>query len=287
MPSRLILNADDFGLTPGINRAIGELNAAGVLTSATLMAAGPTFEDAVQVARAHPDLGVGCHIVLTDGMPVAAPDSIRSLLGPDRHSFRPRLSHFLQALFTGRVRSEDILREALAQIERLQRAGIRITHLDTHKHTHLFPMVWRPLLEAAERTGVHAIRSAFEPAWSQSLAQGGTRRRVAVRAVTLLKPAFDAAPQLRSHAIGTTDGTIAISATGSLDVESLAELLQALPENGTYELCCHPGYNDADLDRVTTRLREHRNTEREALLAEVSRRLMQPDPPELISYAQL
>jgi len=287
MPSRLILNADDFGLTPGINRAIGELNAAGVLTSATLMAAGPTFEDAVQVARAHPDLGVGCHIVLTDGMPVAAPDSIRSLLGPDRHSFRPRLSHFLQALFTGRVRSEDILREALAQIEKLQRAGVRVTHLDTHKHTHLFPTVWRPLLGAAERTGIHAIRSAFEPAWSQSLAQGGTRRRVAVRAVTLLKPAFDAAPQLRSHAIRTTDGTIAISATGSLDAESLAELLQALPENGTYELCCHPGYNDADLDRVTTRLREHRNTEREALLAEVSRRLMQPDPPELISYAQL
>ena len=287
MPSRLILNADDFGLTPGINRAIGELSAAGVLTSATLMAAGPAFDDAVLVARAHPNLGVGCHIVLTDGMPVSAPDSVRSLLGPERHSFRPRLSHFLQALFTGRVRSEDILREALAQIERLQRAGIRITHLDTHKHTHLFPMVWRPLLEAAERTGVHAIRSAFEPAWGQSLAQGGTRRRVAVRAVTLLKPAFDAAPQLRSHAIRTTDGTIAISATGSLDAESLAELLQALPENGTYELCCHPGYNDADLDRVTTRLREHRNTEREALLAELSRRLMQPDPPELISYAQL
>jgi predicted glycoside hydrolase/deacetylase ChbG (UPF0249 family) len=287
MPARLILNADDFGLTPGINRAIGELSAAGVLTSATLMAAGTAFEDAVQVARAHPGLGIGCHIVLTDGMPVAAPDSIRSLLGPDRCSFRPRLSHFLQALFTGRVRSDDILREALAQIEKLQRAGIRITHLDTHKHTHLFPMVWRPLLDAAERTGIHAIRSAFEPAWSQSLAKGGTPRRVAVRAVTLLKPAFDAAPQLRSQAVRTTDGTIAISATGSLDAESLAELLQALPDSGTYELCCHPGYNDADLDRVTTRLREHRNTEREALLTDVSRRLTQPDPPELISYGQL
>src|ERR1700729_307855 len=71
---RLILNADDFGLTAGINRAIGELHAAGALTSATLMANGPAFDDAVRVASAHPTLGVGCHVVLTDGAPVSPPE---------------------------------------------------------------------------------------------------------------------------------------------------------------------------------------------------------------------
>jgi len=287
MPARLILNADDFGLTAGINRAVAELNSAGVLTSATLMAGGPAFDDAVEVARTHPTLGVGCHVVLTDGVPVSPPETVPTLLAHDRRVFRNRLTKFLQALFTGRISAEDITREVLAQIEKLQRAGIRITHLDTHKHTHLFPMISRPLLAAAERTGIRAIRSPFEPDWSQSLAQGGASRRLAVRAVTLLKPAFDAGPQLRSHAVSTTDGTTAISATGNLDSETLAELLAAIPSTGTYELCCHPGYNDADLDRVATRLRAHRDVEREALLAEVPRALAQANAPALITYADL
>jgi hopanoid biosynthesis associated protein HpnK len=287
MPARLILNADDFGLTRGINRAIAELSAAGVLTSATLMASGPAFDDAVELARTHPNLGVGCHIVLTDGTPVSPPESIPTLLAHDRRSFRGRLTRFLQALLTGRIREDDIAREALAQIEKLQRAGIRITHLDTHKHTHLFPMVSRPLLEVAERTGIRAIRSPFEPDWSQSVAPGGVPRRLAVRALTLLKPAFDATPQISSHAVQTTDGTIAISATGNLDSNVLAQLLSALPATGTYELCCHPGYNDADLDIITTRLRAHRDTEREALLSEVPRVLTGPNAPTLITYADL
>ena len=106
MTARLILNADDFGLTPGVNQAIGELHAAGVLTSATLMANGPAFDDAVRVAHAHPTLGVGCHVVLTDGVPVSSPQDIPSLLGPDRKTFRPTLSSFLRALFLGRIRTE-------------------------------------------------------------------------------------------------------------------------------------------------------------------------------------
>ncbi|HEX3569662.1 MAG TPA: ChbG/HpnK family deacetylase [Acidobacteriaceae bacterium] len=287
MPARLIINADDFGLTRGINRAVGELHSAGVLTSATLMAGGPAFDDAVEVVRAHPTLGVGCHIVLTDGVPVSPPESIPTLMAHDRRTFRLRLTRFLEALITRRISSEDIAREALAQIEKLRRAGIRVTHLDTHKHTHLFPMVYRPLLEVAERTGIPAIRSPFEPAWSQSLAQGHTARRLAIRALTLLKPSFDSAPQLQSQKVRTTDGTTAISATGNLDGSTLAELLAALPTTGTYELCCHPGYNDADLDAITTRLRAHRDTEREALLAEVPGALAQPDAPALITYADL
>src|ERR1700676_991583 len=98
MPPRLILNADDFGLTHGINRAIGELHSAGVLTSATLMANGPAFDNAVEAAHSHPALGVGCHIVLTDGAPVSPPNSIRSLLGSDGKNFRTSLIDFVQAL---------------------------------------------------------------------------------------------------------------------------------------------------------------------------------------------
>jgi chitin disaccharide deacetylase len=287
MTASLILNADDFGLTPGVNRAIGELNAAGVLTSSTLMANGRAFDDAVAVAHAHPALGVGCHIVLTDGTPVSPPESIPSLLGPDRKTFRPTLSEFVRALLLGRVREEDVVREALAQIEKLQRVGIRVTHLDSHKHTHLFPSVARPLLEVAERTSIRAVRNPFEPGWSLALSHGSRLRRLGIRLTGVLRPTFSAHPQLRSGKVFTTDGTTAISATGELNAASLAQVLRALPETGVYELCCHPGYNDSDLDRVTTRLRAHRNVEREALLSEIPRLLAQQKAPRLIHYGSL
>lgn len=287
MPARLILNADDFGLTCGINRAIGELAAAGALTSATLMASGPAFDDAVAIARAHPSLGVGCHIVLVDGVPVSPPETIQSLLAPDRSSFRATLRSFLAALFTRRIRPEEIEREAIAQIRRLQTAGISVTHIDTHKHAHIFPAIARPLLRAAEQCGVRAIRDPFEPAWSLALHQGNAKRRAAIRLLSMLRPHWHSLPQLRDHRLLTTDGTIAISATGVLDPDTLGRILAALPSSGTFELCCHPGYNDRDLDQVITRLRAHRETERDALLTEVPRLRSNSTSPDLIHFGEL
>ena len=98
---------------------------------------------------------------------------------------------------------------------------------------------------------------------------------------------FAASLPLHHGRVHTTDGTVAISATGHLDAVTLAQVLRALPPTGTYELCCHPGYNDRDLDRVTTRLRAHRNSERAALLTEIPRILTQPDAPTLAHYGSL
>ena len=289
MPPRLILNADDFGLTQGVNRAVAELHRAGALTSATLMATGAAFDDAVTIAHANPTLGVGCHVVLTDGVPASAPGTIPTLLGPDGKSFRPSLLDFTQALLRGQIREDDIEREALAQIEKLQRAGIRITHLDTHKHTHLFPAVTRPLLRVAERASIRAIRNPFEQRWSLALGHGSNLRRLQIQLLSRLHKKFETQPQIRDARILTTDGTIGISATGHLDAPTLREILQALPvdSNATFELCCHPGYNDSDLGHVTTRLRKHRDIERNALLSEVPARALHPNPPQLIHYGDL
>jgi predicted glycoside hydrolase/deacetylase ChbG (UPF0249 family) len=281
MPARLILNADDFGLTPGINRAIAELHTAGCLTSATLMAAGPAFDDAAAIARAHPALGVGCHIVLTDGRPISSPAAIPTLLGPDKTTLRPKLSGFLRDLLLGRIDPDDIHREALAQIRHLQQAGIRVTHLDTHKHTHIFPQVIRPLLAAASEAGVAGVRNPFEPARAPNHAP--RKRRLQIAALNLFQPAF----QRIAAATPRPDGTFGISATGGLNASTLRDLLTHLPQTGTYELLCHPGYNDPDLDAITTRLRHHRAIEREALLLEIPKILTIPNPPQLISYADL
>jgi len=287
MPPRLIINADDFGLTPGINRAIAELHQAHALTSTTLMATGPAFDDAVATARANPTLGVGCHIVLTDGVPVSPPESIPTLIGPDRKTFRPSLLDFVQALLRGKISPDDIEREATAQIQKLQRAGIKVTHLDTHKHTHLFPPVLHPLLRLAEQYSVRAIRHPFEQSWSLALGHGNRIRRLQVKLLGSLRTRFERQPQIRSAHVLTTNGTIGISATGNLYVRTLHEILQAIPAEGAFELVCHPGYNDSDLDRITTRLRTHRDIERNALLTEIPALALHPNAPQLINYGDL
>jgi chitin disaccharide deacetylase len=264
-----------------------ELHQAGSLTSATLMATGAAFDDAVALARANPTLGVGCHITLTDGIPVSPPQSISTLLGPDGKTFRPSLVDFVQALVRVKISEEQVEREALAQVEKLRGAGIKVTHLDTHKHTHLFPAVTRPLLRVAERCGIGAIRNPFEERWSLALGHGNRVRRLQVKLLGSLQSRFEQQPQIRNARVLTTDGTIGISATGHLDAATLHELLVALPADGTFELCCHPGYNDGDLDRVTTRLRTHRDVERNALLTEIPARSLRPNAPQLINYGDL
>ena len=283
MPARLILNADDFGLTRGINRAIAELHRAGVLTSATLMATGPAFDDAVALARSLPSLGVGCHIVVVDGTPVSAPKDIPTLLGPDRIHFRPSLASFVRDLFLGRIDQEDIAREALAQVQKLQRAGIDVTHVDTHKHTHLFPRVAKPLIDLVNMTSIGAIRFPFEPAFALNLSHPGFTRKLQLSALDRYRPSFS---KLMVRTL-TPDGTLGIAATGTLNPSILHALLASLPDDGVYELCCHPGYGDSDLQAVNTRLLHSRDVEREALLSEVPKILALPHPPELIHYRNL
>ena len=288
MTVRLIINADDFGLTPGVNRAIAELHDAGAVTSATLMATGPAFDDAVALALARPSLGIGCHIVLVDGTPVSDPSTIPTLLGPDRRTFRNSLGNFALGVLRGAIRQDEIQREALAQIQKLQRAGLTLTHVDTHKHTHLLPRVTRPIVRALEESGIRSIRNPFEPRWAASLGKS-RRRSLFVRALGPGRRHFEASPPIASHRILTTRGTVGVSATGHLNGMTLNALLQSIPD-GTWELVCHPGYNDHDLDAITTRLRTERETELRALLAtftQSSSPSVNPSGLQLIHYGDL
>jgi hypothetical protein len=134
---------------------------------------------------------------------------------------------------------------------------------------------------------VGGIRHPFEQSWSLALGHGNRVRRLQVKLLGRLKMLFERQPQIRNHRVLSTDGTIGISATGDLYGETLREILNALPANGTFELVCHPGYNDRDLDRIATRLRAHRDIERNALLTELPRLALQPNAPKLINYGDL
>jgi hopanoid biosynthesis associated protein HpnK len=261
----LIVNADDFGLTCGVNRAIVELHQAGVLTSTTLMAKAAATEEAVQLALATPSLGVGCHVVLVDGEPVLPPRQVPSLIDKRTGRLYQTLVPFLHALYTGRVHTAEIEAEAAAQISLLQHSGLHLTHIDTHKHTHMFPRVLRPVLRAARSCGIHCVRNPFEPEWAvRATPRSSFIRNAEVFALRRFGPYFRRL--IAAETFSTTDGTIAVAGTGVVNADTVRSLLNQLP-SGTWELVTHPGYNDADLANIHTRLRESRDIERAALQA--------------------
>jgi hopanoid biosynthesis associated protein HpnK len=278
--TRLIVNADDFGLTPGVNRAILELHRAGVLSSATLMALAPATEDAISLARSTPTLGVGCHVVLVDGESVLPAAQLPTLIDQRTGHFYPTPGSFLKRLFTGRIRASEIEAEASAQIRLLQDRGLALTHIDTHKHAHLFPAVLRPVLRAARAAGIPAIRNPFEPFWSaRQTLDAPFIRRIEFRLLRRYAPAFHRL--VAQSGLATTHGALGVLATGTLSAATLRAILASAPE-GPFELVTHPGYNDADLARIRTRLLASRETERTALGA-----LREIPSLDLISFAAL
>jgi hopanoid biosynthesis associated protein HpnK len=278
--NHLIINADDFGLTAGVNRAILELHEAEVLTSTTLMAKAAATEEAIELARSMPSLGVGCHVVLVDGEPVLPARELPTLVDQRTGRFQPTLGMFLPRLLSGRIRRSEIEVEAAAQIALLQSRGVALTHIDTHKHVHMFPKVLRPVLRAATAAGIRIVRNPFEPGWSLRATPGAPwLRRAEVTLLRRLEGAFRRI--VAKEGFATTDGAIGVLATGTLDAVTVASLLRNMP-GGTWELVSHPGYNDAELARAYTRLRASRETEREALHT-----LKQFPNLDLISFAGL
>jgi chitin disaccharide deacetylase len=283
---RLIVNADDFGLTAGVNRAIVEGNRQGIVTSATLMANAQASEAAIDLAKKQPGLKTGCHVVLIDGVPLSA--NLPSLTNGSAR-FRSSLKVFAIAAVRKKVAAEEIEREVEAQVRKLQSSGITLTHVDSHKHTHMFPHVLRPLLRAARARGIRAVRNPFEPmrSWPGSMVlatPGLWLRSAGVAAFGMFAAEFRRT--IKEQGMASTDGTVGIAVTGLLDQQRLLRILKALPE-GTWELVCHPGYSDADLQSAGTRLTQSREIELAALTSEATKEALARRKIELISYADL
>jgi len=291
---RLIINADDFGLTSGVNRAIAKCHTRGVVTSATLMAAGDAMLDASRLTPTLPRLSVGCHVVLVDGSPLLPTAEVPSLaFGDDGSEFSPTLGGFVQRALTGRFSATEIEAEAGAQFKKLHDSGVAISHFDTHKHTHVFPAILRPLLRAARKCGIRAVRNPFVP--PRALAFEDLRKRPALwkrywqtRALRRFSPAFH--ELLAEHDIVAPDGCLGVMETGFLDADLFADMIRAVAETlpaGTWEMVCHPGYDDAELGTVRTRLRASRQLELQVLTSADARSLLDKSGVDLISYREL
>jgi predicted glycoside hydrolase/deacetylase ChbG (UPF0249 family) len=231
---RLIINADDFGFTRDVNAGIVHAHTHGVLTSTTLMANGDAFADAVRLARETPSLDIGCHLVLVQG---------RSLITGKPLPESPRA--LLAELALKRL---NVYAELRAQIEKIVAEGIRPTHLDTHKHTHLVPAVFRQLVRLASEFRIPYVRLPLDASipFTRMPAERFYKRSAARLGV-----------RMPDHFLG-------FRLTGSFTESSFATALSKLPD-GITEFMCHPGFLGPELQAASTRLKESRVRELEAL----------------------
>ncbi len=261
MTRQLVVNADDLGLTVGVNNGIFEAHARGILTSASLFANAPATNDAIERARPHRSLGIGAHLSLVDGAPLLPPRRVASLVDRDGR-FRPSWKPFIVACVRGQVRLSDIERELTAQIDRLLSSGVALTHLDAHKHVHAYPPIFAVVARLANRFGIPVVRNPFEP-MSPMAVHGSRARQQAVLNVAMW-------PWARRNVRTAARSGLRVPRfigriyTGVLDRESLGAMLRAV-RPGVTELMVHPGYVDASLRRVATRLLDSREQELELL----------------------
>lgn len=287
---RLIINADDLGLTQGVNRAILEANANGVVTSATLMANSAAFDNAVECVRSIPAgrLSVGCHLVLVDGVPITRPERVSSLVKTSAE-FRQGIGELALAAHRRKLDPAQLETEAVAQFKKIWSSGIQPSHFDSHKHSHMFSQILAPVLRAARSCGITRIRNPFEPRNPLPLAHLRRNRTLLKRALQVRALGVMRSKWLRlvkDAGFKTPDGSLGVVTTGDLDAPLLRALLENMPE-GTWELVCHPGYNDADLDKIRTRLRTSRAHELELLTSAETKHLIESLGIELITYNEL
>lgn len=284
----LILNADDFGLTLGVNEGVIRAHREGILTSATLMANGEAFEDAVRRARENPSLGVGVHLVLVGGRPVAPPGEVASLV--DENDEMPSsLASFVAKVTAGLIRDEHIERELTAQIRKVRVSGIEPTHLDSHKHTHAHPRVMESVARVARQCGVTRIRKPFEAlrdSWRSANVQSvsGAIQLMGATAAQISVPRFDAVS--RRYGLRSPDHFLGLALTGQVSSAALCRLIDTLP-HGTTEIMLHPGICDSDLQATGSRLQAQRETELDALLTPGLESVLAEREIRLISYREL
>jgi hopanoid biosynthesis associated protein HpnK len=284
----LIVNADDLGWTDGVNQGIAEAHRNGIVTSTSLLANGAAFASGVELARSTPGLGVGVHLNLSDGEPIAPRELVATLLN-DEGEFAGGPEALLLRIAKREVTVREAEQEWEAQIERVKEAGIQPTHLDGHKHVHMLPGLFEVALRLAKRYGIGAIRVAHETSSLRAALSAGDelhasvvlKQGVQARGLKLL--ARDAREQAERAGISMSDYFCGIAQTGEMTKEGVARLLRSLPE-GTTELMTHPGYADQDLQNSATRLQGSRQTELSILTDVEIRNLVASQGIRLIDY---
>jgi len=233
---QLIVNADDFGLSPPVNEGILRAHREGIVTAASLMAVGMAFDHAVGLARQAPGLDIGVHLTLVEERPLL---SQRSSLADGRGRFPPGALALVRALATGKIRHADVRAEWAAQIEKILAAGLTLSHLDSHQHVHALPGLSAIATELAAAYRIAVVRAPLERPRRDMFARLTAVPRLVgwltLCAAWITARSLGQTPVHAPRFLGFCHG-------GRLDAGRLGLLLVSLKPGRVYELMCHPGY---------------------------------------------
>jgi hopanoid biosynthesis associated protein HpnK len=277
---QLIINADDLGLTSGVNRGILRAFQDGIVTSASLLVTGSAFEEAVTLARQNRELDVGLHLTLVEERAVLGRQALPTLV--DETGRFPRTSgEFFRRAVLGRISWDEVEREVAAQIARFQKAGLRLSHINSHQHLHMFPPVLQIVRRLTRKMDNVWIRNPVGP-WRKA---PGVRMGRWLQQLGLNLTCLSAQ---RLHGLllpQMPDGMYGFEVGGRLTHSALEQILRKIPD-GLYELICHPGEDDADTRTQYSHWGYRWAEELEALTAPETRVVLQEQGIVLTSFVR-
>lgn len=239
MAARLIVTADDFGADVAVNEAVEIAHREGVLTAASLMVGAPAAADAVARARTLPSLAVGLHLVLVEGRPTLPPGEVSRLVD-GRGFFRNDMAAAGATMFFDPVARRQLAAEIAAQFGAFAATGLRLDHVNAHKHFHLHPTIAGLILKIGARHGLRAARVPVEPgATLRAIEPGMPPPRLSP--LNLMARALRA--RFRDAGVITPDQVFGLRWSGAMTTPRLAGLIARLP-GGLTEIYLHPAVRD-------------------------------------------
>lgn len=237
-PRRLIVNADDFGLSHSVNEAVIRAHREGVLTSASLMVSEAGFDEAVRLAKENPKLGVGLHLSLLQSHSALPPEKIPGLVNSHGEFSNSPVGVGMKYFFDDDLR-EQLRAEIHAQFEKFHSTGLSLDHVNGHLNLHLHPVIFKILMDDSEKLGIRHFRLTRDClARSQKMSSGHFGYRISHAAIFKWLSNRARGP-LRQKNIKHAQITFGLLQNGRVDEEYLSKLLPELPP-GDSELYCHP-----------------------------------------------
>lgn len=279
MKKQLIINADDFGIHPAVNEAVRKAATEGILTSTSLMAGGDAFDEAVEMARSMPSLGIGIHLTLVGEIkPVLPPSEVPSLTW-DNGVFCHDYGKLIVRDLEGKISLSEVYAEWDAQIQKIMNTGLPVTHMDGHQHMHMWPHFYPIARDLAKKYHISCMRVPDEDVLF-GMKDGHIIRWAAKNGLSLLSRMHR--PDLKKNHIRTNDHFFGMLYGGHLSPERFAKfILQTKP--GITEIMCHPSADTRAMED-TFHWGYHGEDELAGLLADINRELIEKKQISLISY---
>jgi hopanoid biosynthesis associated protein HpnK len=236
----LIVTADDFGLAEEVNEAVEIAHRRGILSAASLMVAGPAATDAIARANRLPNLRVGLHLVLVEEKPLLPPGQIAGLVDGSGQMRCDLVRFAFDLARSSRLRSQ-LRKEIEAQFAAFLASGLRLDHVDAHKHYHLHPVVGREIIAAARQFGARGVRIPVEP--TAVIGRVEHRRMMTSASLAFACCASLLRPQVRRARLLAPDAVFGLAWSGEFTAVRLLGLLRELPP-GVVEIYMHPATSD-------------------------------------------